>query len=107
PDQLWPEGVGHPTSQVPPDVPTDFMSRFNELPEGVPEVIDAIMGAIELMQQHSETVTIGSLRDGFSLAMGGGHEMAEVLLSMAIIAIGESKPVEAAPPAPTPTTPQP
>jgi len=68
------------------------MSRqIDALPEGIPDVIDALMSLFAVMLKNSETVTIGALSRGIGLAMADGHEMAGVYLGMVSVALAETK----------------
>jgi hypothetical protein len=57
-------------------------AKFEALPDGIPDVIDAAMEFFFVVQQHKKVVTIQALVDGLSLAMAEGHDMAELYLAM-------------------------
>lgn len=67
-------------------------AKFEALPDGLPDVIDAAMEFFSVVQQHKEVVTIQSLADGLSLAMSEGHDMAELYLAMLSNAVRLAKP---------------
>ena len=70
-----------------PAVDDEMKRRFDALPEGTADAIDAIMLFFETMQDHRDTVTINALTEGVLLAMADGHERAELYLGMMSIAV--------------------
>lgn len=73
--------------------PTDeeMQQRFEALPEGVADAVDAIMLFFEIVQEHADTVTILGLQEGLMLAMEQGHDMAQIHLFMLTRAVNECK----------------
>lgn len=73
-----------------PNTKEEFEKQYNALPEGVSEVVDALLDVFAIWKEHEEAITLSSLTDCFDLAIDDGYDMAEIQLAMVTMAIRES-----------------
>lgn len=65
----------------------EMQQRFDALPKGVADAVDAIMLFFEIAEENA--LTTEGLKEGFLLAMEEGHDMAQIHLWMLTRAIKE------------------
>ena len=68
----------------------EWTTKYDALPEGAADVVEAALNLFEIWKKHDEQISVAVLTDAFDLAVDQGYDMAEIQLTMLMMAIRES-----------------